>query len=101
MHIKKQMDVSERRACEVIGQPGMTQRYKTKQPDKDKALTAEINRLAQRYKGNPTGSSCCWSQSKILCLWIIQLSNRPSSLCDASQEEFQTFCTVSFSASVE
>jgi len=28
----------------------MTQRYKTKQPDKDKALTAEINKLANKYK---------------------------------------------------
>jgi putative transposase len=44
------MEVSERRACEVISQPRMTQRYKTKQPDKDKALTAEINKLAKRYK---------------------------------------------------
>jgi len=44
------MDVSERRACKVTGQPRMTQRYKTKHPDKDKALTAEINRLARRYK---------------------------------------------------
>jgi putative transposase len=44
------MDVSERRACEVISQPRMTQRYKTKQPDKDNALTAEINKLAQRHK---------------------------------------------------
>jgi transposase InsO family protein len=44
------MDVSERRACEVISQPRMTQRYKTKQPDKDKALTAEINKLAKRHK---------------------------------------------------
>ncbi len=44
------MDVSERRACEVIRQPRMTQRYKTKQPDKDKALTTEINKLAKKYK---------------------------------------------------
>jgi len=44
------MDVSERRACKVIGQSRMTQRYKTKQPDKDKALTAEIRKLAQRHK---------------------------------------------------
>ena len=44
------MDVSERRACEVISQPRMTQRYKTKQPDKDNALTAEINKLAERHK---------------------------------------------------
>jgi len=28
----------------------MTQRYKTKQPDKDKALTKEIKELAKRYK---------------------------------------------------
>ncbi len=44
------MDVSERRACEIISQPRMTQRYKTKQPDKDKALTAEINKLAKKHK---------------------------------------------------
>jgi transposase InsO family protein len=50
MHIKKQIDVSERRACEVVSQPRMTQRYKSKQPDKDKALTAEINELARRHK---------------------------------------------------
>jgi putative transposase len=28
----------------------MTQRYKTKQPDKDKALATEINKLANKYK---------------------------------------------------
>jgi putative transposase len=44
------MEVSERRACKVIGQPRMTQRYKTKQPNKDKALTAEIKKLANRHK---------------------------------------------------
>jgi len=44
------MDVSERRACEVISQPRMTQRYKIKQPDRDKALTTEIKKLAERYK---------------------------------------------------
>ncbi len=44
------MDVSERRACKVIGQPRMTQRYKTKQLNKDKALTAEIKKLANKHK---------------------------------------------------
>jgi putative transposase len=44
------MDVSERRACEVISQPRMTQRYKIKQPNRDKALTTEIKKLAKRYK---------------------------------------------------
>jgi len=44
------MDVSERRACQAISQPRMTQRYKPKQPDRDKALTAEIRRLAKKHK---------------------------------------------------
>ena len=49
-HVKQWMDVSERRACKVISQPRMTQRYKTKQPDKDKVLTREINKLAKKHK---------------------------------------------------
>ena len=44
------MDVSERRACKVIGLSRMTQCYKTKQPNKGKALTAEIKKLATRHK---------------------------------------------------
>jgi len=44
------MDVSERRACKVIGLSRMTQRYKTKRPNKDKALTAEIKKLAKKHK---------------------------------------------------
>jgi len=44
------MDVSERRACQVISQPRTTQRYKTKLSNKDKALTAEISRLAKKHK---------------------------------------------------
>jgi len=44
------MDVSERRACKVISQPRMTQRYKTKQTYKDRALTAEIKKLAKKHK---------------------------------------------------
>jgi len=44
------MDVSERRACEVTAQPRMTQRYKIKQPDRDKTLTKQIKKLAKRYK---------------------------------------------------
>jgi putative transposase len=44
------MPVSERRACKVISQPRMTQRYKTRQPDKDKTLTTEIKRLAKKHK---------------------------------------------------
>ena len=43
------MELSERRACEVLEQPRMTQRYEPKQPDKDKALTADLKRLAGKY----------------------------------------------------
>jgi len=48
--VKQRTVVSERRACKVISQPRMTQRYKTKQPDRDKALTRQINELAKRHK---------------------------------------------------
>jgi putative transposase len=48
-HVKQWMDVSERRACKVISQPRMTQRYKTKQPDRDKALTRQIKELAKKH----------------------------------------------------
>jgi putative transposase len=44
------MNVSERRACKVISQPRMTQRYRPKQTDKDRALTTEIRKLANRHK---------------------------------------------------
>lgn len=44
------MKLSERRACEVIEQPRMTQRYEPKQPDKDKALTVALKRLAGKHK---------------------------------------------------
>jgi putative transposase len=49
-HLLTNMEVSERRACEVTGQPRMTQRYKTKQPDRNKTLTTEILRLAKKHK---------------------------------------------------
>jgi transposase InsO family protein len=47
--VEDKMELSERRACEVLEQPRMTQRYEVKQPDKDKALTADMRRLAGRH----------------------------------------------------
>jgi hypothetical protein len=44
------MDVSELRACKVIAQPRMTQRYKPKRQNKDKALTAEIKAVHSYYQ---------------------------------------------------
>ena len=43
------MELSERRACDVLAQSRMTQRYKPKQPDKDKPLIAAMKRFAGKY----------------------------------------------------
>lgn len=40
------LDVSERRACKVIGQPRSTQRYGSKRYDKEKALVRRIHELS-------------------------------------------------------
>jgi putative transposase len=47
--MKKNMLLSERRACEVLEQPRMTQRYEPKQPDQDKMLIADMKRIAGKY----------------------------------------------------
>lgn len=47
--IKQKMELSERRACIVLQQPRITQRYKPKQPDKDKVLVAAMKRLAKKH----------------------------------------------------
>ena len=47
--MRSQLDVSERRACSVVGQPRATQRRHLKTPDDEAALTAAIVRLATRY----------------------------------------------------
>ena len=49
MHVRSQLDVSERRACSVVGQPRATHRRHLKTPDDEEALTAAIVRLATRY----------------------------------------------------
>lgn len=43
------MELSERRACDVLEQPRMTQRYEPKQPDKDRPLVAAMKRLAGKH----------------------------------------------------
>ena len=43
------MKLSERRACRTLQQPRTTQRYKQKNPDKDKALVAAMRRLAGEH----------------------------------------------------
>ncbi len=48
-HVRSHLDVSERRACAVVGQPRATQRRPVKMPDDEAAFTAAIERLASRY----------------------------------------------------
>ena len=43
------MELSERRACNVLAQSRMTQRYKPKQPDRDKLLVAAMKRFAGKH----------------------------------------------------
>jgi putative transposase len=43
------MKLSERRACRIIQQPRMTQRYNPKNPDKDKVLVASMKLLAGKH----------------------------------------------------
>lgn len=47
-HLRQVFKVGERRACRVMDQPRNTQRYGRRQPAKDRALTADIHRLARR-----------------------------------------------------
>ena len=43
------LDVSEHRACQVIGQPRSTQRYEKRIPADEELLRQRINELASEY----------------------------------------------------
>jgi putative transposase len=47
--VRSQLQVSERRACLVVGQPRATQRRRLKVRDDEAALTADIVKLATQY----------------------------------------------------
>ena len=47
--VQKELGVSERRACRVIGQPRSTQRYQHKVVDDEEMLTRRIIELASEY----------------------------------------------------
>lgn len=49
-HVQKVMEVSERRACRVLGQARSTQRYRSVKPEGDSALAAAMDKLRKRYK---------------------------------------------------
>ena len=49
MHVRENYPISERRACDVLGQPRTTQRYQAITAPDENALTAAIIRLASQY----------------------------------------------------
>jgi putative transposase len=48
-HVQRTVKVSERRACQVLGQPRSTQRYKPKKPDRDRALVKRMKKLRRKH----------------------------------------------------
>ena len=60
VHVRRSLEVSERRACRATGQSRSTQRYPLKRPDKDKALREEILRLSGKEKR--AGCRTIWRQ---------------------------------------
>jgi transposase InsO family protein len=42
-----ELGISERRACQVIGQPRTTQRYRTKKPEQDRPLAKRMHQLSE------------------------------------------------------
>lgn len=49
LHVRRELAVSERRACRVVGQPRSTQRHPTKRPAADRALVARLLHIARDY----------------------------------------------------
>jgi len=49
-HAQKVVGVSERRACQVLGQARSTQRYRSVKPDGDRALVVAMDELRQKHK---------------------------------------------------
>lgn len=47
--LKRVLGVSERRACQVLGQARATHRYESVKPEGDRALVAAMDELRQRY----------------------------------------------------
>jgi transposase InsO family protein len=49
MHVCRELKVSERRACQILGQARTTQRHETSPPSDEKQLTHDIITLATKY----------------------------------------------------
>lgn len=49
LHVRHELEVSERRACTTIRQPRSTQRYRGRKRSKDAALAAELRRISAAH----------------------------------------------------
>ena len=47
--LQRHMEVSQRRACQVVGQPRSTQRYVARRPERDRPLLRRMRQLAGRH----------------------------------------------------
>ena len=47
--MREELVVSERRACEVVGQPRGTQRYTPREPDDERALVKRMRELSAAH----------------------------------------------------
>ena len=47
--LQDQLGVSQRRACEIVGQHRSTQRYEPADPDRDRGLRAELREFAGNH----------------------------------------------------
>lgn len=48
--LRDRLGLSERRACEIVGQPRSTQRYERKRPADEEALRRELRRISSAHK---------------------------------------------------
>jgi len=48
--LQDRLDLSERRACQIVGQPRATQRYEPKLPSDDAALRKKLREIAAKHK---------------------------------------------------
>jgi len=48
--LQRRLEISERRACEIVGQHRSTQRYVPKRPDDDAALRRELRTISSTHK---------------------------------------------------
>ena len=48
-HVCQRLEVSQRRACQVLSQPRGTQRYRSRRVDQDKALVGAMKRLSRLH----------------------------------------------------